>query len=108
LTENATKYLIDKGLDSDIAHQKIEKSLAGYEDKNHEIMQQIVATFHSIKEQNIARYIGNRALENKQVDLNEYDTLVGFIQENTNRGVEPKMYEKIAEILKHSTKVHYS
>ncbi len=99
LENSAKQYLLNKGMDRDIAQIKVQNTLAGNEHSNMLISQKLVENFETITHQTIASYFGSKALLDKRVNLNEYDELIGFVQRSGQLNIDATTREKIENIL---------
>lgn len=99
LADAAGTHLHKRGLDKDIANQKVLKSLRGNEYANSLMAQKIIENFNEIKYENIIAYVSNCALFEKSVDLSSYDDIIALVQKR-NRSklnkVDLKKVEKIS------------
>lgn len=98
LAEAASIHLHKKGLDQDIADQKVLKALSSDEHVNALMVQNIVNNFDNIKREDIIAYIGSCALYEKSVNFSSYDNIVALVQKTDKLMLDKVTLEKIEKI----------
>lgn len=82
LASAVSEHLFDRGLDKDVAHQKVSKALAGSDSINALMAQNIINSFDSIQYKDVVSYIGESALFGKKVNLSSYKDIVALLQKS--------------------------
>ena len=102
LSDQIIENLYDKGLELNIAKQKLSQSFKGNVHKNDIIIQNILKEFPNITQKEIVANISNSILRGKIIDLSSYDTLVSIIQKTTLT-VNQNIYTKVQKIYKNNS-----
>ena len=79
LHDAATTFLIDKGLNANVAQERIMKSLLHSKTEAHALAQKIMEQ-KGISYEEIVRYVASEALYNKRVDLSSKTEIVALLQ----------------------------
>jgi len=84
VAQKSAKELYERGLDANVATQKVQASLE-YDMQTNEIMvQNILASVTTLSEQDIVSFIADAALRNNRVDLSSYETLIALVQHKSH------------------------
>jgi len=98
-------HLYKRGLDKDVAIQKVSDFLVGKDFENDLMIQNILSNFDKIEHDNVVEYIANSALYSKEVDLSSYDTLIGMVQKIENKSLDALILKKIEKISLENKKI---
>ncbi len=98
LSSKVATNLYERGLDEDVAKQKVLKFLKNNEYMNDLMVQNILKKFDKIQMQEIVSYVGNSVLFEKNVDLSNYENLVALVQKTKNLLLDTVTLEKIKTI----------
>lgn len=98
LYSTASDHLYKRGLDKNVAKQKVLDSLKGDEYINDLMAQNIIENFNDIKFEDIISYIGDSALHGKSVDLSSYANIINLFQKNNGLALDTLILEKIEKI----------
>jgi len=93
-----SRQLIDKGLDKEIAQQRVLKYLKHNEYANSLMMQNIVTEFDELSHADVISYLSNSVLFQKSVDLSSYSDLVALMQRNNILAYDKLTLERIEKI----------
>jgi len=93
-----SRQLIDKGLDKEIAKQKVLKYLKHNEYANSLMIKNIVTQFDELSYANVISYISNSLLFQKSVDLSSYSNLIALIQRTNMLSHDSFTLKKIEKI----------
>jgi len=99
LSNQIVRNLYNRGLDLNIAKQKLSQSFKGNSYKNELIIKNILKEFPNITQKEVVAYISNSVLRGKNIDLSSYDTIIGIIQSSTPI-FENNMYAKVEKFYK--------
>jgi len=103
-----SRQLIDKGLENEIAKQRVLKYLKHNEYANSLMIKNIVTEFDELSHADIISYLSNSVLFQESVDLSSYNDLVALIQRNnilSNSKLALARIEKISIENKNSLRV---
>lgn len=85
LVNASSMDLHKRGLDENIAKQKVLKALGGDKHINSIMAQNIVNNLNKITNTDIVEHISTKALYGMAVDLSSYDEIIGIVQKRVNR-----------------------
>lgn len=98
LLNKASLHLSAKGLDENVAKEKVVKSLSGSIYNNNLMAKNITDKLDGIKEKDIISYICESALYGKNVDLSLYDNIISITQKNSDFFLNKATIAKIQQV----------
>ena len=98
-------HLYNRGLDKDMAIEKVSNSLKGEDFENDLMIQNILSTLDGIKYENIVAHIAGSALRSKEVDLSSYDTIIGMVQKISKFSLDKLTLERVEKLSLENKKI---
>ena len=84
LTQKSVKQLYERGLDTDVATQKVQATLENDMQTNEIMVQNILTSVSELHEHDIINFIADAALHNNKIDLSSYETLIALVQHKSH------------------------
>jgi uncharacterized membrane protein len=94
----ATAHLHDKGLDKEIAKQRVLKHLKHDEYANNLMAENIIKNLTGLRHKDVVSYIGNCALFQKNIDLSSYNNIVRLVHKSNKFSLDKMTLAKIEKI----------
>lgn len=98
LASMSVEALYERGLEKDVAKNKVLQSLKHSEHLSHIMAQNIMKHFDEIEHRDIVAYISDAALFGKSVDLSSYEHLISFVQKSKKLVLDQGSLEKLHKI----------
>lgn len=98
-------HLYQKGLDRDVAHEKVSQFVIGGDFENDLMAQNILNNFDTLKYDNLISYIAETTLYSKKVDLSSYETLIGVFQKLDKVILDKQTLAKIEKVSLENEKI---
>jgi len=100
-----SKHLYEKGLNKDVAQEKVSKFVIGGDFENDLMAQNILNNFDTVKYDNLVSYIAEATLYSKKVDLSSYETLIGVFQKLDKVILDKQTLAKIEKVSLENEKI---
>lgn len=98
-------YLYKKGLDKNVAQEKVSQFLVGGDFENDLMVQNILNNFERVNYEGIIEYIAQATLHSKKVDLSSYESIIGVLQKINNTLVDKQTLAKIEKVSLENEKI---
>lgn len=105
LTSAVSKHLYERGLDENIAQEKVLKSLIGDEYTNNLMSHNIIENLHEIQREDIISFVSDSALYGHSVDLSSYENIISLVQKSNKLSLNRVSLEKIKNISLENKKI---
>lgn len=94
----ASTHLHDKGLDKNIAKQRVLTHLKHDEYTNTLMAENIIKNLSGLKHKDVVSYISDSALFQKNIDLSSYKNIVGLVHKSNKLSLDKMTLAKIEKI----------
>jgi len=98
LANTVSAHLYNKGLDEDVANEKVSKALVGDEVTSDLMAMNLLHHFPQLKHKDVIAYVSKCALFNKSVDLSAHDDILSLMQQSCGLIIDKKALEKIEQV----------
>lgn len=98
LSSMATLNLYKRGLDKDVAEQKVLDTLSGDTNLDDLMAQNIVVQLEAIEREDIINFVSNAALYGKNIDFSSYETLISLLQKSNKVSLDKDILAKVQKI----------
>jgi hypothetical protein len=98
LSSMVSASLHRRGLEKNIAQQKVSQSLQGDAFTNDLMAQNIIENLSEIEQEDVVAYLSNCALYGKNVDLSSYENIVSLVQQSSKLALKKEELERIRQI----------
>lgn len=98
LANEVSTHLYNKGLDKDVADERVSKSLASNTVANDLMAMNLLNHFPQLKREDVIAYISQCALFQKNVDLSAHDNILSLIQQSDGLSVDEQTLTKVKKL----------
>ena len=98
LANRVSAHLYNKGLELDVANEKVSKVLVGDEATIDLMVINLLRHFPQLSHEDVVAYISKCALFNKSVDLSAYDDILSLVQQSSSLTLDKDILEKVKQV----------
>jgi hypothetical protein len=98
LTNTVSEHLYNKGLDKNVASERVSKSLVGDEVTIDLMAMNLLNHFPQLKQKDIIAHISQCALFNKSVDLSAHDHILSLLQQSYGLIMDKQTLSKVKKV----------
>jgi hypothetical protein len=98
LAKKSIEHLTKKGLEHKSATDCVASTLPLNSMLNEVMVQNILATLPSLKEDDIVSFIAQKSLHKESVDLSSYETLIALVQHTSRTLLDTETLEKLEQL----------
>jgi len=98
LANRVSTHLYNKGLDQDVANERVSKALIGDGATIDLMVMNLLHHFPQLQHKDVVAYISKCALFNKSVDLSAYNDILSLVQQSSSLIADKHILSKVEQV----------